>query len=255
MVRQIALGLVLALGAAAAEAQEATCKLYEVTVRNLNISRDSDGLSFIDLLEQGDVACVTRQAMGGGVDRGFIAHKLGKPNGQVPVNGWGALRYMKPVAHAGNGAPADVAKPALAAAPSPAPIAPTAAAPIAAPAPAAIVTAPSLGVTPPPAASPPPADSDDIRRFDQPIPFGPVPVNGSTLQALANGVPLFSPLEGLDPRQWQMPCSACHKWDQAQLCDQGKSYAKSPKTVLRHPHPYGGAFKIALMRWARNGCG
>ena len=29
---------------------------------------------------------------------------------------------------------------------------------------------------------------------------------------------------------------------------------KNPRNALRHPHPFGGAYKSALMQWARNGC-
>jgi hypothetical protein len=31
-------------------------------------------------------------------------------------------------------------------------------------------------------------------------------------------------------------------------------YAKNPKAALRHSHPYGGADKIAMMKWAKGGC-
>jgi hypothetical protein len=95
---------------------------------------------------------------------------------------------------------------------------------------------------------------DDVLRYTEPIPFGPFPVNGSTIEQLAKGVPLFSPIEGLEESMWKKNCSTCHKWDRQALCEQGASYAKNPRFALRHPHPYGGAYKAALMQWAKAGC-
>jgi hypothetical protein len=66
--------------------------------------------------------------------------------------------------------------------------------------------------------------------------------------------PMFSPIDGLDESLWKKPCSSCHRWDRAQLCAQGASYAKNPRSALRHPHPFGGAYKVALMNWAKSGC-
>ena len=91
-------------------------------------------------------------------------------------------------------------------------------------------------------------------HFDKPIPFGPFPVNGRSIAQLADGIPLFPPMEGLDESIWKKTCRNCHQWDRRILCEQGASYAKNPKSALRHPHPYGGADKIALMNWAKGGC-
>ena len=87
-----------------------------------------------------------------------------------------------------------------------------------------------------------------------PLDFGPFPVNGRSLEELINDVPMFSPMEGLDESAWKKPCNNCHKWDRQTLCEQGATYAKNPKAALRHSHPYGGADKIAMMRWAKGGC-
>ena len=103
-------------------------------------------------------------------------------------------------------------------------------------------------------ASAAPAVSPDTLRFDQPVPFGAYPVRGSTLEELAGGEPLFSPIEGLEDELWKKPCSTCHKWNKERLCEQGSSYIKAAKYVLRHQHPYGGPYKLALMRWAKSGC-
>jgi hypothetical protein len=91
-------------------------------------------------------------------------------------------------------------------------------------------------------------------RFDQPIRTGPYPVNGLSIKQLIESVPLFPPIEGLDEALWKKPCSSCHKWDKEKLCQQGKTYVNAARYVLRQPHPYGGPFKVALMRWAKSGC-
>jgi hypothetical protein len=94
----------------------------------------------------------------------------------------------------------------------------------------------------------------DGLRFDQPVPFGAKPVLGQTLEQLAKGEPLFAPIEGLPVNLWKKSCTTCHKWNKARLCDQGASYVKSGKSAFRHQHPYGGPYKLALMRWASSGC-
>ncbi|MGI9385553.1 MAG: caspase family protein, partial [Methyloligellaceae bacterium] len=94
----------------------------------------------------------------------------------------------------------------------------------------------------------------DGLRFDQPVPYGAYPVRGKSIEELLGSVPLNSPLEGLATNLWQKPCASCHQWNRERLCEQGKSYISAPKHVLRHPHPFGGAYKMALMRWSKSGC-
>jgi hypothetical protein len=100
----------------------------------------------------------------------------------------------------------------------------------------------------------PTASSDGVLRFDQPLPFGPTPVYGRTIKQLAESVPLFPPVEVQDEALWKRNCSTCHKWDQQTLCQQGASYVANPGNVLRHQHPFGGPYKVALMRWSKSGC-
>jgi hypothetical protein len=95
---------------------------------------------------------------------------------------------------------------------------------------------------------------DDVVKFDQPIPFGPVPIYGRTLQELIDNIPLFPPIKDVDQSSWQKNCANCHKWDRAALCAQGGIYRANPKDALRQQHPYGAPFKVALMRWSKNGC-
>jgi hypothetical protein len=265
-------------------AQEPACSLHKVNARLLNVSKDPGGDVYIDVLENGEIACVTRRQRLDGRDLGYVSHTLGSSAGPTPVNGWAAMRFMKELTPAEAAAvaagtpPAAAPPPAVAAAP-PAAVPPAAAAPsvaaappppvaaappatavppaAAAPAPA-VAAAPAAGTAPPGAAGPTESalavPAEDVSRFDQPIPFGPYPVNGRSIAELILTVPLFPPIEGLDEALWKKECKTCHKWDQARLCEQGKTYAKSPKSALRQPHPFGSAEKLALMRWAKAGC-
>lgn len=206
-----------------AAAQERACMFYQVTERLMNVSKDVGGATFIDLLREGDVVCVTYEEIVSGRRRGMIDYKVVKPDGRAPVKGWASLSLMTVVAAPGSVEPAKPSIDAQARSP---------------------LRSPRSGM----------AENEEVLSFVQAIPFGPAPVMGSSLQKLVQGVPLFSPIEGLDKSLWEKPCSSCHKWDQTRLCEQGKSYAETPKNVLRHSHPYGGAFKVALMRWATSGC-
>ena len=96
--------------------------------------------------------------------------------------------------------------------------------------------------------------SDGGLRFDEPVPHGANPVRGRTLEELASAIPLNPPIQGLDDSLWMKPCQSCHQWNRDRLCEQGKSYVGAPNDLMRHPHPYGGAYKIALMRWSQSGC-
>jgi hypothetical protein len=86
------------------------------------------------------------------------------------------------------------------------------------------------------------------------VPFGPLPVYGNTIKSLADSIPLFPPIEGQHEALWKKNCSSCHKWDRQALCQQGANYLANPGNVLRQQHPFGGPFKVALMRWSKGGC-
>lgn len=224
MIGRIVLGLALVCGAGAAWAQDG-CTLYKVNTSLLNVSKDAGGSIYNDALFDGDTACVTRRAYVNGVEWGFIAHKVEGTN-RTPVEGWAALQYLEPTSPGSAGAPPS---------PPPAPGAP-----------------PAAGV--PPAGATAAIRPEDILRFDQPIPFGPYPLNGHSLKEMIDTVPLFSPIEGLDESLWKKNCTTCHQWNQARLCEQGATYVQAPRNVLRVPHPFGGALKLALMKWAKSGC-
>jgi len=173
-----------------------------------------DNAVFIDILDKGEIACVTRDQKVGDSEWGYVAHKVIKPGQNAPVEGWTTLRQLAPLS------PAEVATITGTAAP----------------------------------AAPANAPADDVLRFSAPIQFGPFPVNGNSIEHLAESIPQFPPFDGLEENMWKKKCSACHKWDRQALCEQGTSYVKNPRNALRHPHPFGGAYKSALMQWAKAGC-
>ena len=92
--------------------------------------------------------------------------------------------------------------------------------------------------------------------FDAPLEIGDPIVDGLSLSALAQGQPLFPPVEGLPPEVWQdRQCAGCHNWDRETLCAQGQFYlGASGQENLVKAHPFGGGFKRALRRWAAQGC-
>jgi hypothetical protein len=217
-------------------AQDANCVRYTVNTSLLNISQQAGGDIYKDALFDGDVVCVAQQQSAGGQAWAYISQKVEQGDSLTLVDGWAPLQYL---AKAG---PSDVAS---------------------APPPAATPAPPAVAATPPAAApsaaapskvAGPPIRPEDVLRFDQPIPFGPFPVNGHSLKEMIDSTPLFPPIEGLDEELWKKKCTECHKWNQDRLCEQGATYVKSPKNVLRVKHPFGGALKIALMRWAKSGC-
>jgi hypothetical protein len=245
MIGRIVLALALACIAGAASAQDA-CTMYKVNTSLLNVSKDAGGDIYNDALFDGDTACVTRLANVNGIDWAYISHKVEGAN-RTPVEGWAALQYLQPAAPGVAAAPA---------APPPAAAAPPAAAPppVAAVNPAPAPTAPGAAPAAPSPGATAAIRAEDILRFDQPIPFGPYPLNGHSLKELIDTVPLFSPIEGLEDSLWKKNCKECHQWNQARLCEQAATYVQTPRYALRVSHPFGGTLQLALMRWSKSGC-
>lgn len=205
------------------------CSYFALNSVLVNIRRDpSKPGGYIDVLEKGDVACVTEQRKIADNNWAFIKAKTAPDGSTADVGGWANLRYLEPTGAPGSKRAADKQK---------------------APAEQPFKALPDKTDQ---AKSKPPAD--DVFRYDQPVPFGAFPVRGRTLEELAVRMPLFSPIEGLDDALWKRNCTTCHKWNKERLCEQGKSYLKAARHVLRHQHPYGGPYKLALMRWAKSGC-
>jgi hypothetical protein len=252
------------LSAGPSSAQDG-CSYFELSSILVNVRRDpSRPGGYLDVLEKGDLACVTEQRKIEDTAWAFVRKKTTETGDVSDVGGWANMRYLTPAS-----APAS----------EPAPVRPT-------PAPevriepikprdsntTSAAASPSTTAPPPPASTPTstpastpvaprrqtasaaPVTGSDTLRFDEPVPFGAYPVRGRTLEELAAGEPLFSPIEGLEEELWKKPCATCHKWNKERLCEQGSSYIKAAKYVLRHQHPYGGPYKLALMRWAKSGC-
>jgi hypothetical protein len=253
-------------GAQPAHAAEG-CRYFELTSILVNVRRDPGRPGgYLDVLEKGDVACVTEQRKLNDATWAFVREKTADDGSTSDVGGWANMRYLTPGTAPGAAKTAtatappapkvavEVAKPA-----KPTEPATTASPPTPPPPTAGTATTPAAkaeGGAPKPqrtAAATPNVDPE-VFRFDHPVPFGAYPVRGHTLEELLDGKPLFSPIEGLEDELWKKPCSTCHQWNKERLCEQGTSYIKAAKYVLRHQHPYGGPYKLALMRWAKTGC-
>lgn len=235
-VAALSLAILIVAGASTGRAQAPDCRFFKVATAALNVFKEARASSdFIERLSQDDIVCtIGREQQVGDFVWTYVVYGLQGKGQRKTLDGWTIARFLKPAA------PAEVA--ALQGPPEPArPPAPQ----------------PPPPAAPPPAASPPPAAQapvQDVIKFSDPIPFGPYPVNGRSLEELITGVPMFSPIEGLDEAMWQKTCNNCHKWNRQSLCVQAGLYAKNPKTELRIPHPYGGAEKIAMMKWFQGGC-
>lgn len=96
--------------------------------------------------------------------------------------------------------------------------------------------------------------SDAPVLFDVPVNFGDPAIDGKSIAQLIQGKPHFSPVEGLEKAVWDNQCSNCHQWTEERLCDQAKTYVTNDVSVLRLQHPLGTRFKVALGKWAQNGC-
>ncbi len=209
----------------ATQAQTA-CKPYLVDAPILQVRKDANTPGvYVTTLQQGEIACVSNAPQVGPQRFGFVVQKSVNGGAPVAVGGWASLIFMTPQANTA------AAKPA------------TPAAPVAAPAKPA--SAPAVAAAP---------AAKDILRFDQPVPYGAPQVRGKTLKELVEGSPMFAPIEGLPENLWKKKCSACHQWNAKLLCEQGRSYLSKAAEVFRHQHPYGGAYKLSLMRWAKTGC-
>ncbi len=209
------------------QAQGPKCSPHRVTAQLPFVTMEprTDG-TYIDVLEAGDVVCVVREQTFGGVGWNYIQFKVKKPGERIPVEGWVQRRDLTRIAMGQLDAGPQAAPPASPGAQTPA------------------IARPS------PTASYP----EDVVRFEEPIPFGPYPVVGSTIRKLSDSIPLFPPVDGQPESLWQKNCSSCHKWDRQTLCQQGASYLANPRNVLRQKHPFGGSYKVALMRWSKNDC-
>ena len=194
------------------------CKPFMVNAPVLQVRKDANTPgAYVTALQKGDIACVSDAPRVGPQKFGYVVSKTTKGGAPVKIGGWASVIFMSQQADAGAAtAPQQKATQA----------APTKAA----------------------------AADDQTLRFEQPIPYGAQQVKGKTLKELVEGQPMFPPIEGLPANLWQKNCSSCHKWNAKTLCEQGRSYLPRAAEIFRHQHPYGGAYKLSLMRWAKTGC-
>jgi hypothetical protein len=212
----IACVLVAWLAMGSAPEAQAACRRYKVNVPLLHVRKDADAPgNYLGAMIQDEVACVAEGQTKG--PNAFVLYKLLVDGREIPINGWANLSFMTPVE-------SQVAPP--------------------------VTTATSADTDGDTSLQ----DAQAPLAFEQPIPYGATQVRGRTIKQLAEGTPLFPPIDGLPESVWQKPCTSCHKWTRQALCDQGASYIPRSAEIFRHPHPYGGAYKLSLMRWAATGC-
>jgi hypothetical protein len=225
-------GAMASLSADPSRAQTA-CKPHKVNAPILQVRKDAKiPGAYVSALQKGEIACVTDAPTVGPQKFGYVVHKTIDGGAEVKVGGWASVIFMTPVQPGDNTAAATKTVPTAKSQPAPKPAGQPKAA----------------------AATPTPDVVNDALRFDQPVPYGAPPVRGKTLKELVEGKPIFPPIEGLPKNLWQKSCASCHKWDAKTLCEQGGSYLTKAAEVFRHQHPYGGPYKLALMRWAKTGC-
>lgn len=112
----------------------------------------------------------------------------------------------------------------------------------------------------PVAAQQPSTDQDQkgppaVIAFNAPLAMGDPEIASRSISELITGSPKYPPIEGLPEAVWKdKTCAACHHWEQANLCDQAKTYVADKSRAVAKEHPYGGAFKNALRLWAEQGC-
>ncbi|TYC67585.1 peptidase C14, caspase catalytic subunit p20 [Stappia sp. BW2] len=94
-----------------------------------------------------------------------------------------------------------------------------------------------------------------VIAFNAPLAMGTPDIASRSISELITGSPKFPPIEGLPEAVWKdKTCAACHHWEQANLCDQAKTYVADKSRAVAKEHPYGGVFKNALRLWAEQGC-
>jgi hypothetical protein len=215
----------LMLGSTESSAEPLKCTPYRVNATFLHVSSERDAKAkFVDLLDGGDIVCVGSFGPYAGDHWAYVLFKVKQPGERIAVDGWVLLRSLSRIRTKNW---SEVSEPAT-------------------------------------GAEVPPTDRNnrqsakaglqDIVRFDQPVPFGPVPINGRSLKELADRVPMFPPVKEAENALWQKSCPSCHQWERQSICKQGETYLNNPRIALRQPHPFGGPFKVALMRWSKNGC-
>lgn len=208
--------LVAAFYAPVHAAAQTACTPHSVNVAVLQVLKEPDQPGvYVSALQQGDIACISDQTRVGPQQLGFVVEKTAADGSTSEVGGWASVIFMTELTQA------------------------------------EATTTVAEGTTEEEKTA---MLEADILRFEEPVPYGPPQIRGKTLKELVDGEPMFAPIEGLDKELWSKNCSSCHQWEAQSLCEQGRSYLGRASEVFRHQHPYGGAYKLSLMRWAKTGC-
>jgi uncharacterized caspase-like protein len=104
--------------------------------------------------------------------------------------------------------------------------------------------------------APAPAGEEARVTYLAPLTRAAPQVLGRSIAEIAQGTPMYPPVEGLPDSYWKdKTCGNCHAWTRQALCDQGTFYtANAGSRSLSKEHPLGGAFKQVLRDWAAGGC-
>lgn len=90
--------------------------------------------------------------------------------------------------------------------------------------------------------------------FGMPLYIGDPAIDGWALEELVvDGMPAFSPIEGLEASIWQQPCAACHNWTRTEFCSEAGRLSQLPDRDGRL-HPFGDSFREHMVGWAAAGC-
>jgi hypothetical protein len=251
VVRLLVLCGILAASGSVAQAQEIDCRFFKVAAENLSIYTEPRGSSnFLDSLARNDLVCVAGDQQVGDRKWAYVAYRLLGGEQRKTLDGWAIMSALEPasqdeVARVRNAPPSR----AEAERPLPPPPGAFAPPPPPPPPPAAFSSPP-----PPPPGMAAPSGEEEVIRYSQPIRSFGVPVQGLSLEQLVHGMPEFAPIEGLPDEVWRKPCGSCHQWNRESLCVQARLYAQDEKMAFRKQHPYGGPEKLAMAKWARQGC-
>ena len=104
-VASVLISLVLAMAPVPSTAQE-NCELYDTTVEIVDVFKTPSAQGkYFELLERGDVTCISKQQKSGNQTWGFVTYRKESSGRKVAVNGWVDLQF---VARQGSPKPAAV---------------------------------------------------------------------------------------------------------------------------------------------------
>ncbi|MEM7748880.1 MAG: hypothetical protein AAF346_11545 [Pseudomonadota bacterium] len=84
------------LPAGPAQAQD-SCELYDTTGEIVDVFKEPNPKGkYFELLERGDVTCISAQKQNGSTTWGFITYRKDKNGQKVTVNGWVDLQFVAP---------------------------------------------------------------------------------------------------------------------------------------------------------------